>query len=194
MTRTRFDDLRAAIDVLECHAAQIDEWGRDLAIAFQRGHRLLVAGNGGSAALAAHLTAELVGRYRDERRPLSAIWLGADQAAFSALLNDYGPDEVFARQVEAHGTAGDVLLTLSTSGRSPNLLAAARRASARGVEVWALTGHPGSPLARAADRSMSIEGTTALAQELHQVIVHMMCESLDAHLAECDQSVMTERI
>lgn len=184
MTISRFDDLRRGIDDLEARLPEIAAWGHALADKFDEGHRLLVVGNGGSGALAAHLTAELVGRYQRERRPLPAIWIGADQAAFSALLNDYGEDEVFARQVEAHGRAGDVVLALSTSGCSRNLLVAARRATECGVEVWAITGRPDSPLARAAGRSLSVGGSTALAQELHQVIVHLMCEALDDRLAE----------
>lgn len=186
MTTNRFADLRAAIDRLESRATEIDTWGAALAEVFRHGRRLLVAGNGGSAALAAHLTAELVGRYQGERRALPAVWLGADQAAFTALLNDYGPDEVFARQVDAHGNPGDVLLVLSTSGSSANLVAAATRACQRGLQVWAITGRPDSPLDRMAHRSLAVTGSTALAQELHQVIVHLVCESLDAHLATAD--------
>lgn len=183
MTSSRFDELRAGIDDLETRVDVIAGWGRHLADAFRTGRRLLVAGNGGSAALAGHLTAELIGRYRDERQPLPALWLGADQATFSALANDYGVDEVFARQVDAFAEPGDIVLLLSTSGKSPNVLEAARRARSRGACVWALTGCAGSPLSRMADASLSFDGSTALVQELHQVVVHMLCESLDENLA-----------
>ncbi|CAM5680972.1 D-sedoheptulose 7-phosphate isomerase OS=Streptomyces griseomycini OX=66895 GN=FHS37_002862 PE=4 SV=1 [Streptomyces griseomycini] len=104
------------------------------------GGRLLAAGNGGSAAQAQHLTAEIVGRYRDDRPPFSAIALHADTSSTTAIANDYGVDEVFARQVRAHGREGDVLMLLSTTGASANLLSAADAARAAGVRVWALTG------------------------------------------------------
>src|SRR3712207_4768405 len=102
--------------------------------------RLLAAGNGGSAAQAQHLTAELVGRYRADRPPFSAICLTAETSSLTAIANDYPADELFARQVEAHGRAGDVLVLLSTSGRSPNAVAAARRARDCGITALALTG------------------------------------------------------
>ncbi len=104
-------------------------WGVELAQRLLRGQRLLAAGNGGSAAEAQHLTAELVGRFDGERVPFSAISLHAETSAVTAIANDYGYDEVFARQVRAHGRSGDVLMLLSTSGQSPNLLRAAEAAA-----------------------------------------------------------------
>ena len=109
------------------------------------------SGNGGSAAQAQHLSAELVGRYVDERRPLSAIALHTDTSALTAIVNDYGPDEAFARPVRAHGRPGDVLVALSTSGRSGNVLAAVKAARERDLLVYALTGRVPNPLAFAAD-------------------------------------------
>jgi D-sedoheptulose 7-phosphate isomerase len=104
---------------------QIERWGTDLRERLEGGGRLLVAGNGGSAALAHHLVGELVGRYDRERRAFSALALTAEVAGLTAIGNDYGFDQCFARQVEAHGRAGDLFLGLTTSGRSTNLLLAA---------------------------------------------------------------------
>ena len=112
-------DARVALEQLVDDADMLDRWGADLAALLRGGGRLLVAGNGGSAAEAEHLTAELVGRFEAEREPCSAIALHADAASLTALVNDYGTEEMFARQVRAHGRPGDVLLVLSTSGAQP---------------------------------------------------------------------------
>ncbi|MFF6772259.1 SIS domain-containing protein [Streptomyces sp. NPDC012637] len=163
---------------------QLAHWGERLAAVLPAGGRLLAAGNGGSAAQAQHLTAELVGRYREERAAYSAIALHAETSSMTAIGNDYGFEHVFARQVAAHGRDGDVLLLLSTSGRSTNLLSAAMTARAAGVEVWALTGASPNPLAEAADQALCIDAsTTATVQETHLVAVHLLCESFDAALA-----------
>ena len=114
--------------------------------------RLLACGNGGSAEQAQHLTAELVGRYQDDRPPLAALPLTSDMAAVTAIGNDYGAEEVFARQVRAHGRPGDLLVCLSTSGTSRNIIAAARAGAQAGLTTWALTGPGPNPLAAAARR------------------------------------------
>ena len=160
---------------------RIGRWGRRLADVLVNGGRLLVAGNGGSAAHAQHLTSELVGRYRDERTPLSAIALHGETSTVTAVLNDYGAEHVFARQVRAHGRPGDVFLALSTSGRSPNLLVAADTAHEVGLHVWALTGMSPCPLATHADDALCVDApTTAIVQEVHQVVVHLLCEAIEA--------------
>jgi phosphoheptose isomerase len=175
-------DLRECLDSLAEQADEIEEWGRHLARCLGAG-RLLVAGNGGSAAEAQHLTAELVGRFEGERRPLSAIVLHGDTSTVTAVCNDYGGDEVFARQVEAHGRPGDVLLLLSTSGRSGNLLRAADRARATGLEVWALTGPAPNPLTDKADRVIAATGrSTSAIQEAHLVAVHAVCAAAERWL------------
>ena len=156
------------------------DWGLQLAKLLPTGARLLVAGNGGSAAQAQHLSAEFVGRYQGERRPYSSIVLHGDTSATTAIANDSGVEEMFARQVEAHGRPGDVCLLLSTSGRSPNLLAAARRARRLELTVWAMTGAEPNPLAGLADEVLSIPcDDTATVQELHLVAAHLVCESFD---------------
>ena len=160
-----------------------DRWGRRLAAVLEGGGRLLAAGNGGSAAQAQHLTAELVGRYRLDRRPFSAICLSAETSTLTAVCNDYPPEELFARQVEAHGREGDVLVLLSTSGHSPNVVAAARRGRDCGLAVWALTGPAPNPLARTAHEALSVDAEfTATVQELHLVAVHILCAGLDRAL------------
>ncbi|WP_078873545.1 D-sedoheptulose-7-phosphate isomerase [Streptomyces sp. NRRL S-1868] len=164
----------------EQHAARVTSWGEQLAAALAGDARLLAAGNGGSAAQAQHLTAELVGRYRSERRPYSAIALHADTSAVTAIGNDYGFGSLYARQVAAHGRPGDVLLLLSTSGRSENLTCAAAAGREAGLRVWALTGPAPNPLARRADEALCVEAdTTATVQEAHLVAVHLLCEAFD---------------
>jgi len=175
--------LQGALDGLYADLGRLDRWGRDLARVLGGGGRLLAAGNGGSAAQAQHLTAELVGRYLQDRRPLSAIALHADTSAVTAIVNDYGADEVFARQVRAHGRRGDVLVALSTSGRSPNVLRAAEAAHELGMTVLALTGPTPNRLVAAADEAVSVEGPTPTVQEVHQVAIHLLCEALDDELA-----------
>jgi phosphoheptose isomerase len=158
-------------------------WGRLLAAPLTTGHRLLVAGNGGSAAEAQHLTAELVGRYAADRAPLSAIALHAETSSLTAIGNDFGPAEAFARQVAAHGRRGDTLLLLSASGRSENVLAAAGRGRSLGIRVWAMTGPAPNPLAAAADDAICVAaGDTATIQEVHLVAIHALCDALDAEV------------
>lgn len=181
--RDRLSQVAFALRTSDALAETCAAWGRQLADLLGAGHRLLAAGNGGSAAQAQHLTAELVGRFRDERRPFSAIPLHGDSSATTAIGNDYGPREVFARQVEAHGRPGDVALLLSTSGRSGNVLAAAERARAARMHVWALTGPAPNPLATLAHRSICAESAdTATIQEVHLVALHLTCEALDLAL------------
>ncbi|WP_189888435.1 PfkB family carbohydrate kinase [Streptomyces canarius] len=164
---------------------RITLWGSELADRLSAGRTLLVAGNGGSAAEAQHLTAELVGRYKRERRGVAAIALHADSSTVTAVANDYGYEQVFARQVEAHARPGDVLLLLSTSGRSANLLRAAEAARAAGVTTWALTGPGPSPLTELADDAVTIDAaTTANVQECHLVVAHLLAAAVEERLVE----------
>jgi D-sedoheptulose 7-phosphate isomerase len=172
--------LQCALDALDAATAQLDRWGRALAGVLGSGGRVLAAGNGGSAAHAQHLVSELVGRYREERRPLSAIALCAEPSGLTAIVNDYGIEEMYARQVAAHGRPGDVFIGFSTSGASPNVIAAAREARALGLRAWAFTGRVPNALAGAADDVFAVEAaTTATVQEVHQVAIHLVCEALD---------------
>jgi len=149
------------------------------------GHKILACGNGGSAADAQHMVAELIGRFRDERRPLAAIALTADSATLTALGNDYGFERVFARQVEALAEAGDVLFAISTSGNSANVVLAAQVAQARRCTVVALTGEVGGRLAGHADLLLRAPSeVVARIQEVHGLSIHAIAESLDRLIRE----------
>jgi phosphoheptose isomerase len=188
--------LREALGALDHEAERVEGWGRALAVRCLEGGRLLTVGNGGSAAQAQHLTAELVGRFQSERRALSALCLHADTSSLTAIANDYGADEAFARQVHAHGRRGDVLLALSTSGRSTNVLAAVEAAREVGMTAWALTGAGPNPLAELCDDAVCLPGpTTATVQELHLVALHMLCCAVDREVAlhEGSDAVHTRR-
>jgi type III pantothenate kinase len=176
--------LRDALAELEPDVERLELWGERLVDVLTAGGRLLAVGNGGSAAQAQHLTAELVGRYRTERQPLSAICLHGDTSSLTAIANDSGADEAFARQVRAHGRPGDVLIALSTSGRSANVVRAVEAANALGLATWALTGAEQSPLADLCDDVLRVRsGDAATTQELHLVALHVLCGAVDRELA-----------
>lgn len=178
--RRHLEALRAPLARLEDDVERIDAWGQHLAEVLTAGGRLLAAGNGGSAAQVQHLTSELVGRYRDERRPFSAIALHAETSALTAISNDYGPEAAFARQVSAHGRPGDVLVLLSTSGRSANVLAAADAGRESGLTVWGLTGPGPNALVERVDDVVTVDSPwTATVQEVHQVVIHLLCAAVD---------------
>jgi D-sedoheptulose 7-phosphate isomerase len=185
VTRHHVGSLARALPQFRVEAGRLRDWGNTLARVLSNGGRLLVAGNGGSAAEAQHLAGELVGKMREDRHPLSALVLSADTSSLTAIGNDYGFDEVFARQVRAHGRPGDVLVVLSTSGRSPNLLAAADAAARLGMVRWALTGPNPNPLADACDDALAVPTPDQqTVQELHLVSVHLLCIHLDAALPD----------
>ena len=153
------------------------------------GGKILACGNGGSAADAQHLSAELVGRFREERQALPAIALTADTALLTALGNDYGYERVFARQVEGLAQRGDVLMAFSTSGNSPNVVQAARTARAMGCTVVGLTGAGGGELAQAADLLVRAPSSVvARIQEVHALCIHAIADSLDAQLQAANPS------
>jgi D-sedoheptulose 7-phosphate isomerase len=177
---SHFGALSQAVEHITSQTHRLTGWGTRLADVLTTGGRLLACGNGGSAAEAQHLTAELVGRFREERKPLSAISLHADTSALTALTNDYGAEEMFARGVRAHGRPGDVLVTLSTSGTSPNVLAAVKAAHETGLTSWALTGPAPNPLAAMSDDAICVDApTTATVQEIHLLLVHGLCIAVD---------------
>jgi D-sedoheptulose 7-phosphate isomerase len=182
--REHVDRLVDVLGRLDGDLTRVERWGRELTRVLVGGGRLLACGNGGSAADAQHLTAELVGRYRDDRQPFSAIALSAETSSLTAIGNDYGYDEVFARQVRAHGREGDVLVAISTSGTSANVVAAAEAASERGVRVWALTGPGPNVLVGHADDAVCVDApATATIQEVHGVLIHALCAAVDRRLA-----------
>ena len=155
--------------------------------AFASGHKLLVFGNGGSSADAQHLTCEFVGRFVAERRPLPAIALTTNQAILTAWSNDHSFDDVFARQVEALGVAGDVAFGISTSGVSPNVVSALRRARQRGLRTIGLTGSSGGDLAELCDVLLAVPLTsTQRVQEVHLVTYHAICGAVEARLIRAE--------
>jgi D-sedoheptulose 7-phosphate isomerase len=154
----------------------------DMAERLKRGCRILVCGNGGSAADAQHMAAELSGRYVKERRALAGIALTTDTSALTAIGNDYGFDHVFSRQVEALGRPGDLLVGISTSGNSPNILRAVESAKELGMQTLGLLGRDGGKLKDLCDDALVVpSAVTARIQEVHQMIYHFWCEAIDAH-------------
>ncbi|MFP5319872.1 MAG: SIS domain-containing protein [Acidimicrobiia bacterium] len=177
------DALRRTLDALDGEVRRLDTWAAHMLKVLLRGGRLLAAGNGGSAAEAQHLTSELVGRFCHDRPAFSAIALHAETSSVTAIGNDYGLEQVFARQVRAHGRPGDILVALSTSGASPNVLAAVDTARRSRMTTWALTGPSPNPLAAACDDALCVPApTTATVQEAHLVAVHLLCARFDTLL------------
>ncbi|MCW2841208.1 MAG: gmhA [Aeromicrobium sp.] len=184
-----------ALATLDDHLPAVRSMGHELHRRLDAGARLLAVGNGGSSAQAQHLTAELVGRYRENRAPYSAICLSAETSSLTAIANDYPPEELFARQVEAHGRPGDVLVVMSTSGTSRNAVAAAERARRCGLDVWAVTGPAPNALSRAAHRTLAVDSaSTSTVQEVHLVLLHLLCEHFDdACFGRVDDTAVTVR-
>ncbi|WP_309131482.1 glycosyltransferase [Brevibacterium sp.] len=178
-----FQGVSSAVNSLAGQISKLRQWGAVLARTLSAGGTLYCAGNGGSAAEAQHLSAELVGKYGPDRPPFSAVALSTDTSAVTAISNDYGFEQVFARQVEAHARPGDILILLSTSGRSPNLVRAAEAAQRLGVTTWALTGPDPSPLTAACDSSIRIDAAAPHVQEAHLMAVHCLCAIFDATIA-----------
>lgn len=151
--------------------------------ALRQGGKILVCGNGGSASDSQHFAAELVGRFERERKALPSIALTTDTSILTAIGNDYAYDRVFARQVEAIGRPGDVLLGISTSGGSGNVLAAFAVARAAGMTTVALTGRDGGRVGAAADIHVNVPSpSTARVQEVHRTLMHAMCELIEREL------------
>lgn len=171
--------LAQALQNMDEFHAQVYEVAIQLREAFDAGNKVLIAGNGGSAAEAQHFSDEFVGRYKGDRPPYPAIALTADGAVLTCVGNDYGYEQVFARQVEALGNEGDVFIGLSTSGNSPNILAAAEKAREKGMTVVGLTAGKGK-LREMAD--FLIDPPTEFnprAQELHLHAIHLLCEAFE---------------
>src|SRR5438445_11566979 len=149
------------------------------------GNKLLVCGNGGSAADAAHFATELVVRFAKDRRAQPAICLASDGGLLTAAGNDYGFDEIFARQVAALGQPGDLLICLTTSGKSKNIVRALEEAKARKLKTIALLGRDGGSTIGVADVDLLVRSnSTALIQEAHQLLLHILCEIIEARIKE----------
>lgn len=174
--------LSSALDGTD--AARVEGWGRRAARSLGDGHRLFACGNGGSAAEAQHLTAELTGRFEDERAPLSAIALHAETSSVTAIANDYGYQQVYARQLRAHARPGDLLVCMSTSGNSENVVAAAKAAHELGVVCWSMTGPGPSALESLSEETVAVPAPRAsTVQEVHLALVHVFCAAVDREVA-----------
>ncbi len=191
----------AIVNALACHRTMLDlalaqftmramvltEVVARLVEALRTGHKVLVAGNGGSAAEAQHFSAELVGRFKRERAPYAVLSLTTDSSILTAVANDYGYQDVFARQVLALGQPGDLLIAFSTSGESENLVRAAVAAQRCLMTVVAITGDRPNRLECLADVTVHVPVVdTALAQELHMVVTHILCDIAEKELSACE--------
>lgn len=196
MTKSGFvaylESSRAVLSALgeSLDVARVEEAVDAIATALSTGKALLVCGNGGSAADAMHIAGELVGRYLRERRALKAIALSADPAVLTAWSNDVSYDSVFSRQVEAFGERGGILLAISTSGTSKNVIAAAEAAKAKGMRIIALTGQGGAALGSRADILLDVPSrSTPLIQQAHICIYHYLCAEVEERVTNRDHKV-----
>jgi len=180
----RFDEsLRVLSASREALAAPLAEAAEIVIGAVRSGKAVFVFGNGGSAADAQHIAAELVGRYLAERRAIRAVALSTDTSILTAVANDYGFDRVFVRQLEALGAAGDVAVAISTSGNSANVVAALEEARRVGMKTIAFTGPDGGKCAELSDVLLAVpagDQPTPRIQEVHQVLYHTLCELVEA--------------
>jgi phosphoheptose isomerase len=181
LLRSAFDEAIALHQrVKDRDGAPAVEAAAAIVDALRRGGKLLVFGNGGSAADAQHVAAELVGRFQRERVALAAVALTTDTSVLTSVANDYAFDRVFARQVEALGRAGDVALGISTSGASPNVVAALEAARQLAMQTIALTGADGGAVGRAAAIHVNVPSTvTARVQEVHRTLLHVVCQIVE---------------
>lgn len=151
-----------------------------ISLAIREGNKVMLIGNGGSAADSQHIAAELIGRFKLERNPLPAVALTTDTSTLTALANDYGFDQVFARQVQAIGKPGDMLVAISTSGRSPNIIAAMVAARGIGIKVIAMTGISDSEMLAHADLAIRVpDSRTPYIQQMHMIVGHAICDMVE---------------
>lgn len=184
--------FQASIEVKQQALAKlpplIEQAAQRMAHALRDGHKIMSCGNGGSAADAQHFSAELLNRFERERHELAGIALTTDSSTLTSIANDYDYDEVFAKQVRGLGQRGDVLLAISTSGNSPNVVRAIEAAQQRGILTVAMTGKDGGGMATALqDEDLEIRvpsHNTARIQEVHILVIHCLCDLIDQHLFE----------
>jgi D-sedoheptulose 7-phosphate isomerase len=186
LERTLAEAVASLAEVASALAAEagpaLERVADGCATALEGGHKILFAGNGGSAAQCQHFATELTCRFTRDRRPYAAIALTTDTSFLTACANDYAFDDVFARQIEAIGRPGDALVLLSTSGRSENVVRAAGAASERGIATFAFTGR-GGPLVEACDAAVAVASdVSARIQEVHLLLGHVLCASIEARL------------
>ena len=178
---------RAVLDTALCDTAR--QIADVIASALRGGHKLLIAGNGGSAGDAQHIAAEIVGRYKKDRPAYAAIALTTDTSALTAIGNDFGFEQVFSRQVEGLGRRGDVLLAITTSGRSPNILAALKAARQQGLVTVGFTGAKGSAMAASCDHLLvAPSDDTAVIQQIYLTFAHGICDVIEQTLMHGDRA------
>lgn len=174
------NDIQVKEDLLKNCTSKIEQAAEAVVSSISSGGKLLIFGNGGSAADSQHIAAELVGRFKKERKAIAAVALTTNTSTLTAIGNDYGYDATFSRQVEAIGKRGDVALAISTSGKSQNVMAAVRKAREMGIKTIALTGGTGGPLAKECDIAIVVgSGDTPRIQESHILIGHIICELIE---------------
>jgi D-sedoheptulose 7-phosphate isomerase len=180
------DSLKAKQDTLAQSLQRIVEAGECMAQSLRDGGKVLSCGNGGSSGDAQHFSSELINRFERERAALPAVALTTESSTLTAIANDYSYERVFARQVEALGRAGDILLAVSTSGNSPNVCRAVEAARAADMRVIALTGRDGGELARLLGEGdielRAVSNVTARIQEVHLLFIHCLCDQIDERL------------
>lgn len=182
-TLTQLQELQAVLTRFADQLPLVEQTGRAIAAAFQGGHTLFTCGNGGSATDAMHLAEELTGRYKDNRRALPALCLNGDASALTCIANDFGYEAVFARQIEAFGKPGDVLVAFSTSGHSPNVLRALAAARESRLTTILVGGKDGGRAAGNSDFAIIVPSdSTARIQEVHTFILHQWLEQIEADL------------
>ena len=181
--RSVADSLELKRSFFAANEKQIASLAREICAVIEGGCKVLLYGNGGSAADAQHIAAEMVGRFRRERRPLPALALTTDTSVLTCVGNDYGYDQVFARQVRALGRPGDLAIAISTSGNSPNVLEATAAAIEMGLVTAAFTGSDGGKLGPMVRHHLNVpHESTARIQEAHIMVGHILCELVDEHL------------
>ncbi|MEJ2654597.1 MAG: phosphoheptose isomerase [Acidihalobacter sp.] len=180
------DSIATKQRAVEVLAEPIEQAARRMTQAVIEGHKILSCGNGGSAGDAQHFSSEMLNRFERERRGLPAIALSTDTSTLTSIANDYSYDQVFARQVRALGTPGDLLLGISTSGRSPNVVEAVEAAHEQGMNAIVLSGRDGGTLRdRLAEGDIEIcvpSQVTARIQEVHLLVIHCLCDLIDRQL------------
>ena len=175
-------ELVAALQAAASIGPAVDEAGRCILECLKGGGKIMTCGNGGSAADALHLAEECVGRYQRQRRPLPALCLAADPSVLTCIANDYGYDKIFSRGVEAFGKPGDVLVGFTTSGNSPNILAAFESAKRLGVTTILIGGQDGGKARSICDHAVVVPWQkVSRIQEIHTLILHQLLEAMDAH-------------
>ena len=181
--RTVTESLQLKQSFFAANEEKIAALARDLCRALEAGHKILLFGNGGSAADAQHIAAEFVGRFQQERRPLAAIALTTDTSILTSVGNDYGYEQVFLRQLQALGRSGDVAIAISTSGNSANVLLAAGAAREIGMVTAGFTGIDGGKLGSLVQHHLNVPNkSTARVQEIHIMIGHILCELVDTNM------------